>query len=121
MVAREAEVRGFLWRWLMSFAAVFFAAWLLPGQIYYRDVQAVALFALVLALLNAFVRPVLLLLTLPLSCLTLGLFTLVINGLMFWLAARLLDTGVSVSGFWGAFLGALVVSAVSFFASRLLR
>ena len=83
------------------------------------DLTSALLFAFVLGLLNAFLRPIILLLTLPLTVLTLGLFTLVINALVFWLAA-LLPVGVHAT-FSAAFLGALIVSVVSFFASRLIR
>ena len=65
-----------------------------------------------LALVNTLIRPVLVLLTLPITLLTLGLFTLVINGLLFWLVASFVH-GFAVAGFWSAFLGALVYSVVS--------
>lgn len=76
--------------------------------------------AIILGLLNIFVRPLLVLLTLPVTLLTLGLFVFVINGLLFWAAASFLD-GFSVDGFIPAFVGALIVSAVSALSSRLLR
>jgi putative membrane protein len=82
-------------------------------------VGAAVVFALALGVLNAFVRPILLLLTLPLNLLTLGLFTFVVNALVFWMASGI-DLGVRVDNFVAAFLGALVVSAVSFVASRVL-
>ena len=75
--------------------------------------------ALVLGLLNVFVRPVLVLLTLPITVLTLGLFLFVINGLMFWMVSRLLD-GFEVAGFWWAVLAALVYSVASSAVSSLL-
>src|SRR5579859_3993510 len=81
---------------------------------------AALVFALVLGILNAFLRPILLLLTLPLNLLTLGLFTLVVNAIVFWLASQIGD-GVRVANFPAAFLGALVVSVVSFVASRVLK
>ena len=90
------------------------------GLIEVRDFESVLLFSLVLGLLNAFLRPILLLLTLPLTLLTLGLFTFVVNAIVFWLAAQL-PIGVHVRDFWSAFLGAIVVSVVSFFASRIIR
>ena len=77
------------------------------------------IFALVLGLLNAFLRPIILLLTLPLTLLTLGLFTLVINAFVFWIATWL-PTGVHVPDFGAAFIDALLVSVVSFVASRVL-
>jgi len=74
--------------------------------------------ALVLGLLNAFLRPLLLLLTLPVNLLTLGLFTLVVNGFIFYLAGGLVS-GFFVAGFWSAFLGALVFSIISCLLSML--
>jgi putative membrane protein len=81
---------------------------------------AALVFALILGILNAFLRPILLLLTLPLNILTLGLFTLVVNAIVFWLASQV-GVGVRVADFPAAFLGALVVSIVSFIASRVLK
>ncbi len=72
--------------------------------------------ALVFGIVNAFIRPVAKLLTLPLIILTLGIFALVVNGLMLWLTSSLsesLGLGFHVSGFWAAFFGSLVVSIVS--------
>jgi putative membrane protein len=77
---------------------------------------SVILAALLLALVNAFVRPVAFLLTLPLTIVTLGLFLLVINAAMFGLVAAMLD-GFSVAGFWSALFGALIVSITSTIAS----
>jgi putative membrane protein len=77
-------------------------------------------FAAILGLLNAFLRPILMFLTMPLSCLTFGLFALVVNGFMFWLATQLFP-GVTVGSFWDAVVGALVVSAVSFLVSGLAK
>src|SRR5262249_30973000 len=71
-----------------------------------------------LGLVNAIVRPVLLILTLPITLVTLGLFLLVLNGLCFWLVASVVR-GFTVSGFWAAFLGALVVSVVSWVVTAL--
>jgi putative membrane protein len=94
------------------------AAYLIPG-IAISSFLAALIAAIVLGLLNIFVRPVLILLTLPVTILTLGLFVFVINGLLFWAAASFLD-GFSVSGFVPAFLGALFVSVVSAFVGKLL-
>lgn len=68
--------------------------------------------ALLLGLVNTLLRPVLILLTLPINIVTLGLFTLVINGLLFWLVATFVD-GFAVTGFASALLGALVYSVIS--------
>jgi putative membrane protein len=75
--------------------------------------QTLLVGALVLGLLNAFLRPILLILTLPVNIITLGLFTLVLNGLIFYLAAWLVE-GFHVTGFWNSFVAALVFSIVSF-------
>src|SRR5512143_3975146 len=75
--------------------------------------------ALVLGLLNAFLRPVLFFLTLPVTVATLGLFTLVLNGLVFYLAAWLVK-GFYVTGFWSSFVAALVFSIVSFLLNMLI-
>jgi putative membrane protein len=80
--------------------------------------QSVLVGALVLGLLNAFLRPVLILLTLPVNIVTLGLFTLVVNGLIFFLAARLVS-GLHVAGFGTALLAAIVFSIVSFLLNML--
>lgn len=110
----------FLLRLLATALAVLLASTLFAGSIQVRSFEGALLFAFVLGLLNAFLRPVLLLLTLPLTLMTLGLFTLVVNALVFWVAT-LVPVGVQVNGFGGAFLGALVVSVVSFVASRALK
>jgi putative membrane protein len=106
---------GFLVRVVINTLAIVLAGSLLPGiQV---DGLLPALGAgFLLGLVNAVVRPVLLVLTLPITLLTLGLFILVLNGLCFWLVASLV-TGVHVAGFWSALLGALVVSAVSWIVS----
>ena len=74
--------------------------------------------ALVLGLVNAIVRPVLVLLTLPVTILTLGLFIFVLNGLLFWMVASWLE-GFHVAGFWAAVFGAIVFSLVSWLLSAL--
>ena len=89
-----------------------------PG-VHLRGFGQALLAALVLGLLNTLIRPVLLVLTLPINVLTLGLFTLVINGFLFWLAARLMG-GFEVAGFWWAVIAALVYSLISWAVSALL-
>lgn len=75
--------------------------------------------ALVIGLLNTFVRPVLFILTLPINLLTLGLFTFILNGFMFWIASRWVD-GFHVAGFWWAVLAAIIYSIISWAISSLL-
>jgi putative membrane protein len=100
------------------FLAVLAAAYIMPDRVFYRDLQAAAVFAAVLALLNMFVRPVLSFFALPLTCLTFGLFALIINGFTFWLAAQFVRD-VGVASFFDAILAALIVSFVSALVSRL--
>lgn len=114
---------SFLVRWAITAIAVAVAAWAVPG-IQVSDphrIWTVILVALVLGLVNAFVRPVIKVLSCGLIVLTLGLFTLVINGLMLWLASwitvRWLGLAFHVNGFWDAVLGALIISVVSVIAS----
>ncbi len=109
---------GALVRLVITAIAVVVAAYLLPDRLQVGDIGSVLLFAFVLGVLNALLKPVLLLLTMPINLLTLGLFTLVVNGIVFWLATQF-PLGVRVSDFVGAFLAALVVSVVSFILSRL--
>ena len=113
-------------RWVVSTLALFAAAYLIPG-IRVEDPNAgmvYALMALILGLVNAFIRPLLKLLSCPLIILTLGVFVLVINGASFLLAARIaeaLGVGFYVDGFLSALLGALIVSVVSIFFNIFLK
>jgi putative membrane protein len=104
-------MRRFLAHWLITGLSLVVADWLLAG-IRIRSGVSLVLGALVLGLVNALVRPVLTVLTLPLTILTLGLFYLVVNGLAFALAAALVP-GFGVATLGSAMLGALVVSIVS--------
>ena len=96
---------------------VFLAAYLVPG-IEVTGYGPVIKAAVLLGLLNLFIRPFLFILTLPINLLTLGLFPLVINGFLLWLAGRLI-TGFEVSGLGVAVLGALVISLLSVLVNRL--
>jgi putative membrane protein len=108
---------GFLLRVVVNALAIMLAASILPGIAVDGLVPALAA-GLLLGLVNAFVRPVLLILTLPITLLTLGLFLLVLNGFCFWLVAALVR-GFHVAGFGSALLGALVVSVVSWILTAL--
>ncbi len=104
-------------RWLLNALAVMAAAYLVPG-VNVQSIWAALIAALVIGLINALIRPIILLLTLPINILTLGLFTLVINALMFWLASSIVK-GFNVQGFWPAFWGALVFWIVSWVTSAI--
>ncbi|MGP8282772.1 MAG: phage holin family protein [Desulfomonilaceae bacterium] len=106
---------GILVRWLIITVTVLLISKLFRG-VTVDDTGSALVFAAILGVLNAFVRPVLIILTLPLTIVTLGFFILVINALLFWFVAGL-DVGVHVSGFWSAFAASLVVSLVSWFTS----
>jgi putative membrane protein len=107
---------GFLVRLLVNAVALWVATRLVPGVTYAGDVLPLLGVALVFGIVNAVIRPVAKLLALPLIIVTLGLFALVVNGLMLWLTSSLsesLGLGFHVSGFWAAVFGSLVVSLVS--------
>lgn len=103
----------FLTLWLTTAVALGVTAWVLPG-VRVDSLLALAVAAVVLGFVNAIVRPLLLLLTLPFTVLTLGLFYFVVNGLAFGLAAALVP-GFRVTSFFSAVLGAFVVGLVSWF------
>jgi putative membrane protein len=97
-------------KWLLAACALLLVAYLYPG-VQIESFTSALIAALVVGLLNTLVRPVLVILTLPVTVVTLGLFLFVINALMFWGAASLLD-GFHVNGFWAAMLGSLIYSAL---------
>ena len=105
-------------RWLATCIALLLAAWIVPGIRVERESFAVfGMMALILGLVNAIIRPLLKMLSCTLIILTLGLFTLVINGvtlmLASWIARHWFNVGFYVDGFIPAFLGALIVSVVT--------
>jgi putative membrane protein len=104
---------GFFVHWFVLAVALWVAAYLIPG-VGVSSWQALAIGALVLGFVNAIVRPVLVILTLPITILTLGLFYLIVNAAAFGLAAALVPE-FSVASLGSAILGALVVSVVSWF------
>ena len=103
--------------WLVNALALIAVAYLMPS-ISVSSFMAALVAALVLGLVNAIIRPVLVLLTLPVTVLTLGLFILVINALLFWFVGSILE-GFHVQGFWGALLGSILFSIVSWLLSAL--
>jgi putative membrane protein len=102
---------GFLLRVIVNAVAIWLAAQIVPG-IATRSTTTLVAAALVLGLINALVRPVLLILTLPLTLVTLGLFLFVLNAVCLWLTSAIVP-GFEVRGFWSAFGAALIVSALS--------
>lgn len=115
-----------LLRWIITTLSLFVAAELVPGIRVGHDAWAAfAVMAIILGLVNAIIRPILKLLSCPLIILTLGLFSLVINGVTLWLASAIavdwFHVGFYVDGFLPAFLGAIIVSVVSVVLTAILR
>ena len=104
--------------WLINAVALIAVAYLMPGVSVATFTTALVA-ALILGLINAVVRPVLVLLTLPVTILTLGLFIFVLNGLLFWLVGSWIQ-GFVVEGFWSGVFGAIVFSLISWSLSALL-
>jgi putative membrane protein len=112
-------VKQLIIKWIVNSTALLVVAHVVSG-VTLDNWVAVFIAALVLGLLNAFLRPVLIFLTLPVTVLTLGLFTLVINAFLFYLAAHLVR-GFHVADFWHAFVAALIFSFVSFLLNIMVR
>jgi len=114
----------FLVRLLVNAAALWVATQVVSGVTFDGGPLPMLGVALVFGVVNALLRPVAKILTFPIIIVTLGIFALVINGLMLWLTSSLssaLGLGFHVSGFWAAFWGAIVVSVVSLMLSMLIR
>jgi len=107
-----------LLRWFINAAALFVLPYLFDS-IQVKSFYIALIVALLLGLINAVVRPILILLTLPVTLLTLGVFILVINALLFWFVASFVD-GFHVGGFWSAFWGAIAYSLISWAVSALI-
>ena len=114
----------FILRWVINAIALFLAVYLVPGVNLQGGWVSIMWLALIFGLINAFLRPLLKVLTCPLIVLTLGLFTLLINTFLFWLTSQVgqaFGIGFTIDGFWPAFLGGLVVTMVSVIMSLLLK
>ena len=108
-----------LLKWLLSAASLMFVAYLYPG-VQVTSLSAALVAALVIGLFNAVLRPILVVLTRPVTVVTLGLFLFVINAFMFWAAAELLK-GFQVTGFGAALIGSLIYSALGMVIDSALR
>ena len=104
-------MRTFLLKWFVTAISIFIVANLFH-LIYFESLLVLALAALVLGILNAFLRPVLIFLTLPINILSLGLFTLIINAFILYVASGLVP-GFEIASFWRAFWAALLISIVN--------
>ena len=105
--------------WIVSGLAIFLSAYLLSG-VHVDDFATALIVAVVLGIVNAVLKPVLIILTLPITILTLGLFTLFINALLILLTTQFVS-GFRVDGFWWAFLFSLVLSVVNSILHQLVR
>jgi putative membrane protein len=117
--AHQPEIHSMtlLLTWLINALALLIITYLVPS-IHIRGFGTALIVAVVLGLINAIVRPVLIIFTLPVTILTLGLFIFVVNALCFWLCSSLLK-GFEVSGFWSAFFGSILYSIVSWLLAAL--
>lgn len=109
---------GLLVRWIVSAAALYLTSLLVSG-IEIRGLFALLFAAVTIGILNAVVRPIILVLTLPINLLTLGLFTLVVNAWMLWMASQVVR-GFEVHGFWAALGGWLLMSVFTFLINVLI-
>jgi putative membrane protein len=115
---------SFLLRILITAAALWVAVRLVPGISYTGGTPSFLVLALIFGVINAVLRPILMLLSLPLLILTLGLFTFVVNALAFWIASNVseaLGFSFRVAGFGAAFWGAIVVTVVSMVLSMIVK
>ena len=112
-------MNGILVRWLLNAVALLITAQLVPG-VSISSFLAALVAAVVLGIVNAVIKPIVIILTLPLNILTLGLFTFLVNGLMLSIASSVVR-GFQVSGFWNTVLAALVLSIISGVLSSLVK
>jgi putative membrane protein len=105
--------------WLLNAISLLAVAYLMPS-IHVASFGSALIAALILGLVNTLVRPLLVILTLPVTLLTLGLFLFVINGLLFWLVGNIL-VGFTVTTFWAGFFGAILYSLISWALASILK
>jgi putative membrane protein len=117
-INQKTLMRGILIRWLILTAAIMFASYLIGG-IRVEGFFSAFFAAAALGILNAFFRPILIILTLPINILSLGLFTFVINAMLLKMASGVIS-GFEVYGFWSAVFGSLIISIVNWILSSLI-
>ena len=113
-------MQAFLVRWIITAIAVMAVAWVFPNLIRYDTIGALLGASLLLGIINAFVRPVLLLLSLPFIIVTMGLFIFVVNALLLLLVSQMVPQ-FQVQGFWHAFFASILISIVSWPLSAFFR
>jgi putative membrane protein len=110
-------MQALLFKWLINSFAIFIVAHIVKGIEITSPLTVLAV-ALVIGIINAFLRPLIILITLPLNILTLGAFTFFINGFLFYLVSKIVK-GFIITGFWPAFWGYILFSTISFLLSLL--
>ena len=111
-------MRGVLIKWIINSLAILIVTYIVKGIEVASPVTAIVA-AFVLGIINAFLRPLIILITLPINIFTFGLFTFFINGFLFYVVSKVVK-GFVITGFWPAFFGALLFSAISFLLSLLI-
>ncbi|MEW6262985.1 MAG: phage holin family protein [Thermodesulfobacteriota bacterium] len=111
-------MKGLVLRWFISALSLLLVSHLVPG-FEVRSLFSALVAAVVLGILNAVVRPLLIILTLPLTFLTLGLFVFVINALILWLMSGIIK-GIEIAGFWPALGGAIILSLINWLTSSMI-
>jgi putative membrane protein len=112
-------MKGFLIKWVINSLAILIVTYIVRGIEVVSPITAIVV-AFVLGIINAFLRPFIILTTLPINVFTLGLFTLFINGFLFYVVSKLVK-GFIITGFWPAFFGSLLFSIISFLLSVLIN
>lgn len=112
-------MRGILIKWIINSLAILIVTYTVKG-IEVAGPLAAIVAALVLGIINAFLRPFIILITLPINIFTLGIFTFFINGFLFYMVSKIVK-GFVIAGFWPAFFGSLLFSAISFLLSLLIN
>lgn len=107
-------------KWFIVALAILATSYLLPQYVTVTSFSTALVVALLFGLINVFIRPVLIVLTLPINILSLGLFTFIVNGFCFWLVSFVKVDGFMLRGFWAAVLGAFAVSVISWVGDRVI-
>lgn len=111
LIKKESNMLNLLIKWILLALSIMFVAWLIPG-ITISGFTSALIVVLIMGLVNAFIRPIVELISLPLNVLTLGIFSLIINTLLFLLIARF-SPGFQIDGFWNGFFGAILLSFIT--------
>ncbi len=118
---RRSALNSFLLRWFVSSLGIWIAAELLSGSIDYQSqFRVIVISGLILALINTVVKPIVVILSLPAVLLTLGLFMIVINGLMVMIASKLYDP-LHITNFWAAMLAGMIIGLVNYLVVTILE